>query len=433
MKKYNVYLGSCPEYNPDTVAGLIETAIPKLNLKKSISGRIVIKPNLVMAHPKVATEGYTRAEVVEGLIRFLKKDGMTPGSIRIVEKSGLGVTTAAAFRYAGYKKLARKFGIKLIAMEESRQRRVELKSGRIHNILHIAAELADRDFLIFMPKLKTNVLAHGFTGALKLNIGTVDSRERMYKHNIDLPVKIVDILEAANPDLIITDGIRFSFGGNQMTQGAIPLGVLAIADNAVAHDMICSELIGLDPFGIEHIREAVDRGYGPASMAEIQVHGEIDPEAIKNQVKDLDFGFYPVQQFPEKHPCRLKIISGEPYCTGGCQGIFLDWLHMIKDRKPHLLKRFPDMTVLVSKTDEAVSARRILLVGDCAIQSPHVKARRKIRIRGCPPTHKRIVWDMMVNLALLAPLVRPSLIWDGFVAYPLKKVKGFIIRLFCRP
>ena len=433
MKKYNVYLGRCPDYQPDMISALIRSAVPKLNLSKSISGRIVIKPNLVMAHPKVATEGYTRAEVVEGLLQLLLENGTPPGSVRIVEKSGLGVTTSAMFRYSGYRKLSRKYGFKLTAMEESRHKIVELKHGVIHKSLHIAADMADRDFLIFMPKLKTNVLSQGFTGAMKLNIGTVDSRERMYKHDMNLPVKIVDILEAANPDLIVTDGIRFSFGGNQMTQGGTPLGVLVVADNAVAHDMVCSDMLGLDPFKIDHILEGIKRGYGPETMADIQIQGDIKPEEIRQKVRDLDFGYYPIQQFPEKHPCRLKIISGDPYCTGGCQGIFLDWLHMIKDRKPRLLKRFPKMTVVVSKTDKPVTDRRVLLVGDCANQSPNVKARRKIRIRGCPPTHKRIVWDMMINLALLAPLVRPSLIWDGFVIYPLKKVKGFLIRLFNRP
>jgi phage pi2 protein 07 len=50
-------------------------------------------------------------------------------------------------------------------------------------------------------------------------------------------------------------------------------------------------------------------------------------------------------------------------------------------------------------------------------------------IKGCPPSHKRIVWDMMVRYFLLAPLVRPSLIIDGFVLYPLKKFKGWLVNL----
>jgi hypothetical protein len=29
----------------------------------------------------------------------------------------------------------------------------------------------------------------------------------------------------------------------------------------------------------------------------------------------------------------MNILVGEPYCIGGCHGVFLDWLYMIKDRK----------------------------------------------------------------------------------------------------
>ncbi|HHS12146.1 MAG TPA: DUF362 domain-containing protein [bacterium] len=347
----------------------------------------------------------------------------------MVEKSGLGVTTANMFRWAGYRHLRRRYGVGLRAMEEGPKVRVLLEKGKLHRSITVAREMAERDFLVFMPKLKTNVLSHAYTGALKLNIGTVDSKERMYHHDRDLPVKISDILEAANPDLIITDGIKFSFGGNQMTQHCTDLGVLAVSANAVAHDMVCAWLIGLDPLRIDHIREAVDRGYGPQSFKEIEIIGDYPLEKAQSTVKDLDFGFHPVEKFP----CNFRILSGEPLCIGGCQGIFLDWLHMIKDRKPRLLRRFPHITAVVGRIKAPVEDKTVLLLGDCAQATQTVKARRIVRIKGCPPTHKRIIWDMMTRLFLLAPLVRPSLIVDGFVLYPLKRLKGWLMNLRFRP
>jgi hypothetical protein len=251
----------------------------------------------------------------------------------------------------------------------------------------------------------------------------------MDRHNHYLPAKIVDILEIANPDLIVTDGIRFSFGGNQMPQHGTEFGVIAVSTNVVAHDIVCARLLNLDPFKIAHIREAMERGYGPTSLDQIEITGDFPLERGHSIVKDLDFGFYPVNQFQ----CPFRIISGEPYCTGGCQGIFLDWLHMIKDRKPRLLNRFPGLTVLIGKVQKRIEDKTVLFLGDCARASSNIKARRIIRIKGCPPTHKRIVWDMMVKLGLLAPLVRPSLIIDGFVLYPLKKFKGWLMNWRFRP
>jgi uncharacterized protein (DUF362 family) len=419
---YCVYLGACDGYDAEKTASIIERALEKIPLPRPITGKIVIKPNLVMAHPKVATESYTRKEVMEGIIQAIQKKGENIEQIDIVEKSGLGITTAGQFRNAGYRKLKRKYGVKLRAMEERRRAMVVLEKGRVHTHISIAREMAERDFLVFAPRLKTNVLADAYTGALKLNVGTIDGAERLLHHNHLLPAKIVDILEIANPDLVVTDGIRLSFGGNQMTQHAVDMGVIAVSTNAVAHDMVCAKLLGLDPFKIEHIKEAMDRGYGPASFDQIEILGDFPIQKGQEICKALDFGFYNVEKFD----CNFKIISGTPYCTGGCQGIFLDWLHMVKDRKPKRLKRFPKLTVLVGKVVKPVKDKKVLMVGDCAAASPYITAKKIIRIKGCPPSHKRIAWDMMIRLRLLAPLVLPSLIVDAYVMYPIKKIKGWL-------
>ncbi|MBN2601040.1 MAG: DUF362 domain-containing protein [Candidatus Marinimicrobia bacterium] len=429
MPNHKVFIFSCPEYEPETITDRTSQAINHFGIRAKIRGNIVIKPNLVMAHPKVATESYTRSEVVEGIIRTILKNGTDVDRIDIVEKSGLGITTATAFRHAGYRKLKRKYGVGLVAMEESTQVRLGLDNGKIHKSIRVARAIADRDFLIFAPKLKTNVLSNAYSGALKLNIGSIDSKERMYHHNMDLHKKMIDVLEIANPDLIITDGIRFAFGGNQMTQHGMDLGVLIISANAVAHDMVCARMLNLDPFKIEHIKEAIDRGYGPGSFDDIEILGDLPISNIQEKTKDLDYGYYPVDQFK----CNFKIISGTPYCTGGCQGIFLDWLHMVKDRKLKTLNRFPKLTALVGKVTGKIEDKTVLLVGDCAQASTNIHAKRIVRIKGCPPTHKRIVWDMMVKFFLLAPLVRPSLIWDGFGLYPLKKLKGWLVNLKFKP
>ena len=275
MKKYLVYLGACSEYDANRVTSIIETAVEKISLPKPLRGRVVIKPNLCMTHPKITSDSFTHKEVTEGILRFLRSYETDIEKIDIVEKSGLGVTTAGMFRWAGYGELKRKYPVRLRAMEENRRTRVVLDRGRVHRHVSIAKEMAERDFLIFAPVLKTNVLSHAYTGALKLNIGTVDGRERLFHHHLDLHVKIVDILEAANPDLIITDGIRLSFGGNQMTQHSTAFGVIAVSTNAVAHDMVCARLLGLDPFKIDHIKEAMDRGYGPKSFDEIGILGDL--------------------------------------------------------------------------------------------------------------------------------------------------------------
>lgn len=428
MSAYQVYLGACPAYDSSQISDHIQSAIFGFDSMPEPKGLVVIKPNLVLAHPHVATEGFTRPEVVEGIVRWLLQKSYKIECVKIVEKSGLGVTTASMYRWANYHSL-KNLDVRLVAMEESRRSRVVLEKGKIHRHININEDMAKRDFLIFAPKLKSNVLSDGLSGALKLNIGTIDSKERLFHHHKDLPIKIVDILEAANPDLIVTDGIRFSFGGNQMTQHGTDLGVVLIANNVVAHDMIAARLLNLDPFKIKHIKEAVDRGYGPKSLDEIEVTGDFKIQTAQAVTSELDLGLMPIHQFPS----HFKIRSGSPYCAGGCHGIFLDWLHMVKDRQPGQLKRFPKIPVIIGKVMERVTGSTVLLVGDCAFVSPSIRANRIVRISGCPPTHKKIVLSMLIYFFLLAPLVRPSLIWDSFVLYPLKWIKGRLINIRYRP
>ena len=135
MPDYRVYLGSCSTYDPDGIKTILQSALKELPLDKPITGNVVIKPNLVMAHPKVATDGYSRPEVIEAILRFIHTDGKGVASIDIVEKSGLGVTTASMFRWAGYRKLIRKYPVHLRAMEERPQSTVVLHKGKVHTHL----------------------------------------------------------------------------------------------------------------------------------------------------------------------------------------------------------------------------------------------------------------------------------------------------------
>lgn len=86
MIKYPVFLGACAKYDAKEIATIISTALQIIPISKPISGKIVIKPNLVMAHPKVATECFTRKEVIEGILRVVQTKGEDVTKIDIVGK-----------------------------------------------------------------------------------------------------------------------------------------------------------------------------------------------------------------------------------------------------------------------------------------------------------------------------------------------------------
>jgi len=409
-EKARVILRRTEAYDAALIARVISEGIDEFGLAPRIRGRITIKPNVVMAHHKVPPSAYTRPEFLDGLLMALEEKAGSGTTIAVAEKCGAAIPTSRMFRRAGYYRLRKKHRFKLRPIETARKKTVPLQNGKIHRKIRTSREIAERDFLVYAPKLKTNALAHGLTAALKLNIGILCDRERMWNHNYNLDEKIVDLVEVGRPDFIATDAIEASFGGNHLTQHGHPLGLIIMATDPLAHDVVCAHIFHLDPEKIGHLAAARARGLGSLNLADIDIRGDISLREVQERTKTWETGFIRADDVD----CHMKIRSGEPYCTGGCHGVFLDWLYMIKDRKPRLWTALPDWTVVIGKYKGDITAKRLLLVGSCTEIEGRVKAKRKIRIRGCPPKHKTLVLLLFLRAGIINPLFRLDLIIDAY-------------------
>ena len=410
MGKEKVLIRSVPDYDPSRIKQVIREGFIEFGLILPEHSTITIKPNVVMAHHKVTPCAYTRPEFLDGLIQALREGGNTQSQIAITEKCGAGIPTSRMFRRAGYYRLKKKHGIKLLPLEEAKKKKIPLSKGRIHEQITTSREIAEKEFLIYTPKLKSNSLTHGLTAATKLNIGILCDRERMWNHNHNLDEKIVDLLEVGYPDFIATDAVEISIGGNHLTQHGYPLGVIVMATNPVAHDAVCARMFHLDPRQIPHLRLAHERGYGPLDIADVDIQGDMPLSSIQEKTKDWKTGFIRVDEVD----CGIEVLAGEPYCTGGCHGVFLDWLYMIKDRKPKLWKKLPPWTVVIGKYSGDVAAERVLVLGTCSEVRGRCKAKKIRRIKGCPPKHKDLVLWMFIKTGIVNPLFRLDLIIDAY-------------------
>jgi len=409
-EKAKVILRRADTYDPTLVARIIRDGLDEFGLAPRIQGKITIKPNVVMAHHKVTPSAYTRPEFLDGLLTALEEKAQGEPEISVAEKCGAAIPTSRMFRRAGYYRLRKKHRFKLRPIEEARKKTVPLQKGKVHQKVRTSREIAERDFLIYAPKLKTNALAHGLTAALKLNIGILCDGERMWNHNYNLDEKVVDLLEIGHPDFIATDAIEVSFGGNHLTQHGHPLGVIIMATDPLAHDVVCAHIFHLDPEKIGHLAAARARGYGSLDRGDIEIRGDISLQEIRERTKTWETGFIRADDVD----CNIKIRSGEPYCTGGCHGVFLDWLYMIRDRKPKLWAKLPAWTTVIGKYKGDITADRLLLIGACTEIEGRVKAKRKIRIRGCPPKHKTLVLLLFLRAGIINPLFRFDLIIDSY-------------------
>jgi len=244
----------------------------------------------------------------------------------------------------------------------------------------------------------------------------------MENHNYNLDLKIADLLEVGYPDFIATDAIEIALGGNQMTQHGRFLGLIVLATNPVAHDTVCAHILNLDPKKIPYLIHAHDRGYGPIKLAEIELKGDFPLEELQEKTRAWENGLKRIDQIDS----NMKILCGQPYCTGGCHGVFLDWLYMIKDRKPRLWNKLPPWTVVIGRYRGNVQTERMMKIGTCSQIQGEVKARRQSRIKGCPPNHKKLVLLWILKAGIINPLFRLDMIMDAYLFLFLNWCKRLI-------
>lgn len=404
-----VFIAEVSSYDEGAIAGALERALDTLG--EELPGeRWVGKANWVFAG-RWAADCYTHPTFLTAALDVLLR--RRPGaSMTLVGNSGLGVPTRAMARRAGVDAVLRRFPgrVRIEPTDEARLARFRLTKGRpltpaersdpgarapdearFWEAITTSAALADADAVIYFPKLKSNVLSGGLSGACKLGgIGLLTDRDRLTGHNWHNDRRIADMLDVAAPDLVVTDAIRVAWGGNQMTEPGVPLGVILVATNAVAHDAVCARILGLEPERVEHLRLAAARGHGPIEAARIEVLGDAAVATLARRMAGFGAsGLIPVEGFPGRfaaetgQPFPLEIVSGPPHESAGSQGILLDWLYMSYDhpRFRERMARWPAASVFVGAVDAVPRYGTVYLVGDFAMAAFRARARVRTWLR----------------------------------------------------
>lgn len=425
--KPRVFIARVDDYDGDAIQAAVERGLDHVGVR--LRGNVTAKANWVFAHDRVSPAACTRPELVHGALDalFEREPEMY---VLFCGNSGLGVATRRMaraargrdplFRRKGYYALPRlhrgRVGIK--PTDETRYYRYQLSIGRpmTPDELHaedpaaIAPEarywervvtgweLMHTDSMVLFPKLKTSVLSQGFSGAVEQQgLGLLRDVDRMDGHNRHNGRRIADLLEVSDPDLVISDAIEIGVGGNPITQSAHRLGVVVIADNAVAHDAVCARIMGLDPHRIDHLRIASARGFGPLDLDGIDLVTEVPLSTLQLRVEGFGgLGLMRVDRFGKHfervtgYPFPLEICCGPPYEPAGSAGILLDWLYTAWDDpdRREKMKAWPPASVLVGEVDEIPSHPRVFLIGDRAIAAFRRRFTFKTTVRLPASIHK---------------------------------------------
>ncbi|HHV99677.1 MAG TPA: DUF362 domain-containing protein [Clostridiaceae bacterium] len=279
-----VVLEKCPDYNSDNVYMAVKKAIDRLGgINKYVKQgmKVLIKPNLVMkkSPDEAAT---THPSVVEAVARIVSEAG---GNAIIADNPG-GIITEKVLKgiysVCGMKSAAEKSGAQLnYDLEEAE---LQFPGGKYLKKVIVSRPFAEADIIINVPKLKS----HGqmvYTGAVKNMFGAVpgvlkaEYHFRMQEHK-DFANALIDIFLSTKPSLNIMDAVVGMDGHGPTAGDPKPIGLILAGENAFELDYTALNVIGVSPFDVPIIREAVERKLCPSSIEDISIEG-VDPDSVR--------------------------------------------------------------------------------------------------------------------------------------------------------
>ena len=241
-------------YGKEWVKATYDTLVAS-DIKECLTPKmsVAIKPNMVV--PRPPSEGATtHAEVVEGIIRFLKDTGIK--DIQIMESAAVGYSTKNVYRVCGYDDLQKRYNVPL----------VDLKNAPADTLRHsgldirIAKAALETDFLINVPVLKSHCQTR-LTCCLKNLKGCISESEMKRFHTLGLHKPIAALAALLPVHYCVVDSIcgdlTFEEGGTPLEANRIIAG-----QNPVMIDSYCAELIGLIPEEITYLQLAKEAGLG---------------------------------------------------------------------------------------------------------------------------------------------------------------------------
>ena len=215
------------------------------------NGLVIIKPNLTNADGPPITTNVAAAEAVYKYCKAHCK-----AEIAIGEGCGDG-TTEQTFRANGYKKLAEKYGIRLIDFNKEEATLVSDDNALQLKEFHIPKIVQDA-FIISLPVLKDHSLTTT-TIAMKNMFGIAPepfyggSWNKSKLHSPSTHKSIFDVCLYKKPALCVVDAV-VGLRGTHLSGRRKNIGLILAGFDAVAVDAVGSRLLGHNPKSIEYLR-----------------------------------------------------------------------------------------------------------------------------------------------------------------------------------
>ena len=365
-----VILRHCEAYDAQTIRKIIREGMEELNLRPH--GRTLVKPNLVAAG-ELFEHAHTRPEFGEGVLLALqdRNEGKMT-ELAVGERCAITIPSRLAFKQSGFDDVIKRVGAKRYCFDEVPQVEIPLThEGRLRDSLFTPEPIAKADFFVNIPKLK----AHPWTTvtfSMKNYIGIQDDRHRLIDHDHALNRKVADLQYIIQPQFIAIDGI-IAGEGRMLTPIPRKLDLIVMGNNQVAIDSVCCRIIGIDPWEVEHIRLAHERGFGPIDDDQIAISGDVTVDVAKQRAKGFQVGLIRVEKYFEG--TNIFAYSGAPpghaddgYCWGGCPGVMEEVIEVLRLYDTECDKKLPRIHLVFGAYKGPLDIKygeKVIFIGDC--------------------------------------------------------------------
>lgn len=222
--------------------------------------RVLIKINICGGVPEIKGT-FTSTEVVDVLVDLIRSAGAEP---IIADADMIWTKFWQAAIDSGWANWAKAKGVKLVNLSETRLARFDFGKESAVGVEKVSKELIDADVIISVPTMKTHLLT-GVTLGMKNMYGTFPDIDKAKFHRKMIEDVVYEINLAFTPNLTIVDG---SIGGEAIGPlSCMPLNFQTIiaSNDVVTADAVACQLMGYNPWDINHIKMAHERGLGDAS------------------------------------------------------------------------------------------------------------------------------------------------------------------------
>jgi len=258
--------------------------------------RVVIKPNNVAIAIQLSA---THADCLEGILEFLKAIGKS-GQAVIAESAANGPTLEGFANY-GYPRLAAKYGVKVVDLDQEPCEVVHVfdeRDFRPHPV-RMSRLLLDRNsFVLSAAKLKTHDLVVTTLSLKNIVLGApvkdldtgkrgkarVESNKRTVHGGgfRGINYNLFALAQHLHPHLAVIDGYD-GMEGHGPTRGTpVEHRVCVVGTDWLAADRVAVELMGIDFAKVGYLNYCADAGLGEGDLKKIEIVGEPIARHVKS-------------------------------------------------------------------------------------------------------------------------------------------------------